>query len=157
MIKVAKIVKTVGLKGTIRVYPYSLDSSINEDVDIYIDDKKYEIKRMYYKKNMIHLELEDINSIDKAESLLNKEILMKRKDIYLEKDEYLVSDLLGFKVFEADNHIGELVDIDSNYYHDMYVVKTHNNEIKLIPSVKEFIKKVDVVNKKIIVKLIEGL
>ncbi len=155
MINIAKTVKVIGLKGEIKLYPYSTDSSIREGLNIYIDSKKYTIKSLRYQKRLPVVKLVDINSFEEAEVLINKEIFINKSDVELEEGEYLITDLIGFEVYDGDKLIGVLKDIWTEYTHDIYVVDA--GEEKYIPAVKEFIKQIDLANKKIVVELIEGL
>ncbi len=155
MINIAKTVKVIGLKGEIKVYPYSQDSSIREGLTIYMDSKEYTIKFVRYQKKMPVIKLIGIDTYEAAEPLINKEIFIKKEDVELEEGEYLIADLIGFDVYDGDKLLGVLKDIWTEYTHDIYVVDS--GEEKYIPAVKEFVKEIDLANKRIIVNLIEGL
>lgn len=64
-----------------------------------------------------------------------------------------VSDVLGFEVFNQNgNRLGILSDIISTGSNDVWVVKYYNEEI-LIPALKNIIKEVNIVRKKVFVVL----
>ncbi len=155
MINIAKAVKVIGLKGEIKVYPYSPESSIRVGLTIYIDSKKYTITSMRYQKKLPVIKLLGIDTIEQAEPFINKELFINREDIVLDDGEYLITDLIGFDIYDNQTHIGVLKDIWTEYAHDIYVVDA--GEEKYIPAVKEFVKEIDLANKRIIVNLIEGL
>ena len=61
-------------------------------------------------KNMPLLKIEGVNSIDEAAKLRDKIIYIHRDDIPMEEGEYLIQDLMGLQVVDADDgHLyGEL-------------------------------------------------
>ncbi|MCA6080432.1 ribosome maturation factor RimM [Candidatus Endomicrobiellum agilis] len=64
-----------------------------------------------------------------------------------------VSDVLGFEVFNQNgNRLGILSDIISTGSNDVWVVKYYNEEI-LIPALKNIVKEVNIVRKKVFVVL----
>ncbi|MDR0800517.1 MAG: PRC-barrel domain-containing protein [Endomicrobium sp.] len=64
-----------------------------------------------------------------------------------------VSDILGFEVFNQNgNRLGILSDIISTGSNDVWVVKYYNEEI-LIPALKNIVKEVNIVRKKVFVVL----
>ncbi len=156
MIAIAKTTKTVGLKGEIKVYPYSQDTSIREGLDIYINKIEYKIKSVRFQKKLPVIKLYGINDVECASKIINNEIFIKKEDISLEENEFLVIDLIGLDVYTNNQKIGIIENVLTEYNNDIYVVKTDEN-IKYIPAVKEFVKDVDLVNGKVIVELIEGL
>lgn len=152
-VKVGKFVKTVGLRGDIKVYPYSTDTSIEKGVSIYVGSRSYVVERIQMRKNNPVLHLEGIDHIDDAEVLLHQELEMERDDISLDEDEYLVDDLIGLAVYEEDEYLGDITDIKLLPGQDLYVV----GEDLLIPAVEAFIKEIDLEEKRIRVELIEGM
>ncbi len=75
----------------------------------------------------------------------------------LDEGEYLIDDILGLGVFTtAGDFVGVVVEIFETKASDVYVVREGEKE-HLIPAVKEFIKKIDIQGKKIILEEINGL
>ena len=67
-------------------------------------------------------------------------------------------ELFGCMVFnEQDEKIGEVVNISTNSSQDLLNIKNGFGQINLVPFVNEFFPIVDIKNKKIIIKPIEGL
>ena len=66
-------------------------------------------------------------------------------------------DMIGFSVYNEDLLIGKLTDIINNGAHDILVIKSSNNDRIMVPFVDEYVKKVDLDNKKIMIETIEGL
>jgi 16S rRNA processing protein RimM len=158
MLMIGKIVTLRGLKGELKVYPYTQSKERFEELDwIYIDNVKYRIKKVSYLNQMVLLTLDGVNDVDIARKFIDREIYIDRKQTReLEEDEYLIADLIGCSVFDQNNvNIGKLVDVLNYASSDIYVVKG-DKEI-LIPAVIDFVKNIDIKNKNIYVFIDEGL
>ncbi len=83
-LEIGQIVNTVGLKGFVRVVPYTDDNTRFELLkSVYLVDKKhykkYEIEEVKYQKFSIIKNLKNINNINEAENLRNLYIEIDRK------------------------------------------------------------------------------
>ncbi len=162
--EIGQIVNTSGLKGVIKIKPFTDDiTKFNDYKTIYISIKKelkeFKIEQVRFNKNMVFLKLKGIETIEEAESYRNFYLKVKRnKDEKLEKDTYYVVDLLGCKVYtDEQKELGEVVDVFSTGSNDVYVVKDELGKQVLLPAIKDVIKNVDIENKIITVHLLEGL
>lgn len=134
-LKIGQIVNTVGLKGFVRVVPYTDDNTRFELLNlVYLVDKnnckKYEIEEVKYQKNLVLLKLKDINNINEAEGLKNFYIEIDRKDaVKLPENTYFIVDLIGLDVVNIENQevLGKVTDVFSTKSNDVYVVK---NELR---------------------------
>lgn len=156
MIPIAKIVKTVGLKGQCKLYLYTDLSLITKGLSIFIDQKKYLITSVRIHKNQPVVTFSNINSIEEVEPFIGKEVLAKKDELSLNDDTYFVRDLIGFSAYCSDQCVGTLVDIYTEYVQDQYVFSIDGREI-MIPGVKEFIKNIDYDKKRIEIVIPEGL
>ena len=161
---IGQIVNTNGLKGMVKVNPFTDDMMRFEELeDLYIQYKgnlkKVKIEQVRYQKNQVLLKLEGINSIEEAENYRNCYLKIHRKDARnLEEDMYFIADLIGLEVYTNQNELlGKLDDVFSTGSNDVYVVKDQNGKQILLPAIKEVIKQIDLKNKKITVELINGL
>lgn len=162
--EIGQIVNTSGLKGVVKVKPFTDDiTKFNNFKTIYISIKKelkeFEIENVRFSKNMVFLKLKGIDTIEDAENYRNLYLKIKRdKEEKLEEGSYYIVDIIGCKVLLEDNEIlGIVDDVFSTGSNDIYVVKSDDGKQILLPAIKDVIKKVDIQNKKIIVHLIEGL
>ena len=161
--EIGQIVNTSGLKGVIKVKPFTDDiNKFKKLKTIYIDLKKelksFEIEKVYFNKNMVYLKLKGIDTVEEAQSYRNYYLKIERKDEKLEKDSYYIVDLEGCEVYtEEQILLGTLVEVFSTGSNDVYVVKSEDGKQILLPAIKDVIKQVDIENKKIIVHLLEGL
>lgn len=162
--EIGQIVNTSGLKGVIKVKPFTDDiTKFNNFKTIYVSIKKelkeFEIEQVRFSKNMVFLKLKGIDTIEEAENYRNLYLKIKRdKDEKLEKDTYYIVDILGCKVYtDEQKELGEVIDVFSTGSNDVYVVKDELGKQILLPAIKDVIKNVDIENKTITVHLLEGL
>lgn len=163
-LEIGQIVNTNGLKGLIKIKPFTDDITRFEKLtNVYIDYKskliEFKIEKVRYVKNMVLLKLEGIDDIDEAEKYRNCYIKIDREnEPDLPKDTYYVVDLIGCEVFTIDNtNLGKVDEVFSTGSNDVYVVKSEDGKQVLLPAIKQVIKQIDIENKKILVELIEGL
>ena len=162
--EVGQIVNTNGLKGMLKVKPFTDDIKEFEFFkSIYVERKneliEFKIEAVRYVKNMVLLKLQGIDDIDEAEKYRNLYIKVDR-DIMpkLPEDSYYIVDLLECEVFtEEGEDLGKLIDVFNTGSNDIYVVKDELCKQLLLSSIGEVIKNVDIPNKKIVVKLMKGL
>lgn len=161
--EIGQIVNTSGLKGVLKIKPFTDDiNKFSKLKTIYIDLKKelksFEIERVYFNKNMVFLKLKGIDTIEQAEIYRNNVVKIERKDEKLEDNSYYIVDLEGCMVYtEEQKLLGTLTEVFSTGSNDVYVVKSEDGKQILLPAIKDVIKQVDIENKKIIVHLLEGL
>ena len=155
LIWIGKIVNTHGLKGEIKIisdFKYKGDVfKINNCV--YIENNKYIIKSYRYHKIYDMITLENIDSIECAEKLKGINIYINREDY--EFDGYLNEDIIGLEVFDKDAYKGKVIDILKTSTNDLLVIdgiKKH-----LVPNIPQFVKQIDLDNKKIYIEYIRGL
>lgn len=153
-----KIVSTQGLKGEMRVYSYTdYKERFEEEKGIYIKDKFYEIEKVRYKKEMVILKLKDINSIEEVEKLRNQEVFTTRK-AELPEGTYYIKDLIGVDVFlEDETKVGQIKDVLITGANDVYIIKRENKPDAMIPVVDEFVSTINIKDRKIVIKPIEGM
>lgn len=165
--EIGKITGTHGIKGTFRVFPTTEDPSrfeLLKEVIVELKGNKevFKIKNVAYHKNMVLLTVKEIDDINVAEKYKNATILIpEEKALPLEEGEYYTKDLYDMKVYTIDGeYLGFIENIFVTGANDVYVIKNDEKpEIKdlLIPAIKDCIIDVNVAEKKMTVKLLEGL
>ncbi|MDY3928365.1 MAG: ribosome maturation factor RimM [Clostridia bacterium] len=163
-LEVGKIVNTHGLKGEVKIVTWTDSPDVFEDLDFVFAKKKKEeikltLKSIKYQKNNIIVKFSEINSIDEAEAYKNCVLSADREMLgELPEGVYYIADLIGCDVFDENNNkIGTLTDVFNTGANDIYVVSRPQNKDLLIPVIDETIINVDTENKRIDIKLIEGL
>ena len=162
--EIGQIVNTFGIKGVVKVNPFTDDITKFEDLKKVIiatkrERKEYEIQEVKYHKNMVLLKLKGIDKIEEAETLRNAYLEIARSDEpELEEGTYYIVDILGLEVYtEEDKLLGKVEDIFNTGSNDIYVVEDELGKQTLLPAIGEVVKKIDLENKKIIVHLLKGL
>ena len=154
-LEIGQIVNTHGIKGMIKVNPFTDDIKEFEYFKkIYIENKngrkEYIIEEVKYNKNIVILKLKGIDKMEDAENLKNCYITISREDaIPLKENEYYIVDLLGLEVYtDEGKFLGNLDDIFNTGSNDIYVVKDELGKEILLPAISEVIRKIDIENKK---------
>ena len=163
-LEIGQIVNTFGIKGMVKVKPFTDDITRFDDLKkVYIENKnktkQYEIEEVKYHKEMVLIKFKGINTIEEAEELRNSYLKIDREDgVELEENSYYIVDLIGLEVYTDEGKLlGTLEDIFNTGSNDIYVVKDSLGKQVLLPAIADVIKKVDLENKKIEVHLIKGL
>lgn len=154
-VAIGKIVATFGLKGAVKVTPMTdFPERFEEGNRVFIANKEHRITRANWHRNQIRLWLDGIHRIEDAQPLIGKTIFASSDDKpTLEKNEYLLQDLIGLSVLtEEGKYLGKLKSIIHAPAQDIFCI-----DEMMIPAVKEFIRKIDLQEKKIIVRLIAGM
>ncbi len=158
---VGKITNTHGLRGDIKIYPYTYQNNFENYKKIMIDGFKetYKLVGVKYHKNMVLAKLKGFNSINDVEKFKNREIYIYRQDLEeLDEDEFYIADIIGCDIVDKDdNIIGVVKDYLTNMPQALIECVDIKNNQFFIPHVDEFIKEIDIENRKVIVELIEGL
>lgn len=150
---VGKIINTHGVKGEVKVLPSTDDvKRFNELEKAYLDNRLIHIEGCKFQPGKVILKIEGINSIEEAEKLKNKYIKVKRENaIRLPKDTYYEADIIGCIVYdENEEELGIIDEVIYTGSNEVYWIK--GDKELLIPALKNIILKVDIENKKIIIK-----
>ena len=163
-LEVGQIVNTFGIKGEVKVVPFTDDIKRFDNLKkVYVktqkESKQYKIENVKYHKNMVLIKLEGINTVENAETLRNAFLEIDRKDaVPLEEGTYFIADVMGAEVYTDEGKLlGKVEDIFNTGSNDIYVVKDELGKQILLPGIKEVIKEVLLEQEKIIVHLIPGL
>ena len=163
-LEVGQIVSTYGIKGFVKVNPFTDEMSRFEELkNVYIvrkdSMKNVKIEEVKYSKNQVLLKIEGINTIEEAEKYRNCILKIDRKDAKkLPEGTYFIADLLDSEVYTEENeYLGKVDDIFPTGSNDVYVIKNDLGKQILLPGIGSVIKDIDIENKKITVHLLEGL
>lgn len=163
-LEVGQIVNTFGIKGFVKVKPFTDENSRFEELkNVYIvmknQMKEVEIEEVGYQKDMVLLKLKGIDNLTEAEKYKGLFLKIDRKNAKkLPKDTYFIADLLGLEVYTDEGELlGRVDDIFNSGANDVYVVKDDLGKQILLPGIKDVLKEIDLEKEKIIVHLIKGL
>lgn len=163
-LEVGQIVNTFGIKGMVKVKPFTDDiKRFDELKTVYVEKNsnqtEYEIEEVKYHKGMVLIKFKGIDKVEQAEMLRNTYLTVSRDSVEeLEEGRYYIVDLLGLEVYTDEQILlGTLEDIFNTGSNDIYVVKDKQGKQILLPAIQDVVKQIDIENKKIIVHLLPGL
>lgn len=164
LVLIGKITKPQGIRGELRVVPYSgdpesilqLNTFITKGPDGALETHELAKAAQHGNKTVISLRLFD--NINQVQHLVGREIFVWRSQLpELPEGEYYWFDLVGLSVVtEAGEPLGELSEIMSTGSNDVYVVRSGKREI-LIPALEDVVLEIDLNLRLMTVALPEGL
>ena len=164
MLQVGIITASHGLKGEVKVFPTTDDVKRFKKLKEVIlnfenKDLKLEVEGVKFFKNQVILKFKGLDNIDDIMKFKSSPIYVTRDNaIKCDKDEYFIADLIDMNVFDEDEKlIGKIVDVIQTGANDVYVVSDSNKKEILIPAIRECILMVDVIDKRMVVHLMDGL
>jgi len=106
----------------------------------------------------IVLKFEEIKDRNEAEKLRNSYIEIDKSEVYkLPAKEYYIFQIVGLEVADSENTIiGIVEDVWEYPANDIIVVRSEKG-ILMVPAVKEIVKKIDINNNRLEVKLLPGM
>ena len=156
LIKIGKIVNTHGIKGELRLlskFPYK-DKVFIKGMNIFIDKKDKEVINTYRRhKNFDMITMEGYSNINEVLKYKGKYVYVNKDDIKLDNN-YLDEDIIGLNSYIDDEYKGVVSNIE-RYDKTVLLVIRNNEKEYLIPY--DLIDRIDINNKKIYIKNIEGL
>lgn len=156
LIKIGKIVNTHGIKGELRLlskFPYK-DKVFIKGMNIYIDKKANEVISTYRKhKNFDMITMEGYSNINEVLKYKGKYVYVNKEDIKLDNN-YLDEDIIGLNTYVNEDYKGIVSNIERYEKTVLLVIKNDDKEY-LVPY--DLIDNIDINNKKIFIKDIEGL
>jgi 16S rRNA processing protein RimM len=160
-IYIGKIVNTHGIKGELRIisdFEYK-ERIFQKGFNLYIgkDKIKEEINTYRHHKEFEMVTFNEYNNINQVLKYLKENVYVLKEDLKLKDDEYLEKELIGFDVVENDKVVGKVINIEKTSPTNKIMEINYNGKRVLLPYHKDFILKLDLQNKKIEVKLIEGM
>ena len=162
---VGQIVKTIGLKGEVKIYPstHFRDSRFKNGNHLFLLDengeKLQELTIKVHRKNgsCDNLIFNEISSIDEANLYLHKNLFVAKDQTFLKKDEFFYSDLEKMDVyFENGEKIGKVKKVEEYNNYATLRVEGKDKDV-LIPYVKAFVISTSLEEMKIVIHYIEGL
>lgn len=163
LLEIGQIVNSYGIKGFLKVVPLvDNNNQFKEFKTIYIQEnkksKELKVEEIKFSKNLVLVKVEGIDTIDEALKLKNLYLYAKREDIKLEEGAHFIVDLIGLEVYTDEGKLlGKLKEVLQPGANDVYVVENEEKKQILIPVIPDVIKKIDLQEKKVIVKLLNGL
>ncbi|MBQ8959750.1 MAG: 16S rRNA processing protein RimM [Ruminococcus sp.] len=159
-LEAGKIVTTHGIKGEVKIMPYTDSPELLAEFDRLFLGKEHKeviITRSRAFKNTVIAKIEGVDTPEEAEKLRNKMLYMHRDDLELDQDTYFVADLIGLEVKDADTGqlYGKIIDVMQTGANDVYVVKGEREY--LVPAIAEVVVSTDIDGGAMTIRPLEGL
>lgn len=160
-LEAGKIVTTHGIKGEVKIMPYTDYPELLCEFDRLFLGKNHEeinVERSRVFKNMVIAKLEGYDTPEAAEKLRNKILYMHRDDLELDEDTYFIQDLIGIEVSDADSGFvyGKITDVMQTGANDVYVIQGKDREY-LVPAIPEVVITTDIDENTMTIRPLEGL
>ena len=161
-IETGKIVGTHGVRGEMRVQAWCDSLKIfTYYKKLYLDsngDSVLKISSSRVHGNVCLIKVDGVDTVESAESLRGRVLYIDRKDIKLEKGQFLIDDIIGCSVIDADTDVkyGTVSDVSQTGANDVWHIINDGREY-LMPNIPQFVKSVDIENSVIFVTPIKGV
>ena len=160
-LEAGQIVGTHGVRGEVRVQPWcDSPQQFATFKKLYWDangQQPVKVKGRPH-KNIALVVLEGVDTVEAAQVLRGKMLYVDRRDIKLPKGHYLVQDLIGLTVVDADTGetYGKLTDVSQTGANAVYHMATDKGEV-LIPAIPDVIIKIDLKADRLYLRPMKGL
>ncbi|HIQ57891.1 MAG TPA: 16S rRNA processing protein RimM [Candidatus Merdivicinus intestinavium] len=146
-LEIGKIVAIHALKGEMRVQPWcDTPEFLCRFKRLFLDGEEYRVQSARPHKNVVILKLRGIETPEAAQKLVNKILFAAREDFKLDKGTYLIADLIGLKVVDADDEslvYGELTDVSQTGANDVYHIRFADGKTRYIPAIPQVVRETD--------------
>ena len=162
-LQVGVISSTHGIRGEVKVFPTTDDPSRFKKLKkVLLDEGKerleLEVQSVKFFKQFVIVKFKGIDNINDIEKYKGKGLFVPREDaVPLDEDEYYIADLIGMEVFTGDGHFGVVKDVMETGANEVYIVESDDHGEVLIPAIRQCVLDVNVEEKKMLVRLLDGL
>ncbi|MCQ2485723.1 MAG: ribosome maturation factor RimM [Clostridia bacterium] len=162
-LEVGQIVGTHGVRGEMRVNPWA-DSPefLKQFKTLYYDnrgEKSVKVVSARPHGNVVIVKVEGVDTVDAASALRNRVLYIRRADAKIAEGSYFIEELIGCKVYDADNEnicYGTLSDVSETGANDVWHIEKDGKEY-LIPAIPDVVISADVANDKVVIRPLKGI
>ena len=152
MLKIGVVVKPQGIKGELKVMPYTDDANRFKKLkQVVIDGTTYKVLGAKIGVDAVFLALDTVTDRNAAELFRGKSLFVPRKDAIVPKENsFFIVDIIGCKIVtETGKEVGVVKDVTSAKT-DIFTVDC-GGKIMRFPFLKDLLVKVEIENKLITV------
>ncbi|MBM0636992.1 ribosome maturation factor RimM [Campylobacter sp. VicNov18] len=161
-VQVAKLGKTVGLKGYIKLHNLSdFPLQFKKDASFFLENGKQILKIKHYNQANSTVLFQDYEELEKSKILTNcilfQSIEQSRQTCKLKKDEFFYFDILECEVFDENTRLGKVVDILETGASYLFQIQSDEKWIAkkypktfFIPYLDKFVKSIDIQKREIL-------
>lgn len=161
-LETGRVVGTHGVRGEMRVQPWcDSPAFLTRFRTLYLTQdgsQAITVKTARAHGNLVLLKLDGVDTIEQAERLRGKTLYLNRDDLRLGQGDYLVQDLIGCEVLDADsgNTLGTLSDVSKTGANDVWHVEQSGREY-LVPAIAQCVVSVDVDKGQVVLRPLKGI
>ncbi len=164
LLEIGKIVNTHGLRGEVKVVPWTdtpddFEAVSNVFIKIKREYKPLTVQSVRYQKNNLIVKFKEFDNINDVEGFKGMTLYCHRDELgELPEGVYYIVDLIGLDVVTEDgNHVGVIADVFNTGANDIYDVKREGKKNLLLPVIDEVVKEIDMEKRQVTVNIMEGL
>lgn len=156
LIKVGKIVNTMGLKGNLKILLYCQKEIFLKIKLFFISDfeEKFFVEHSTFNGKVAILKMTNYNDATSVEKFKNHEIMIEEQDVKLENNQYFIRDIIGTKIVDKNSKKIGIVKSVENYGAGDILVFDMGNIEKRVPFVVDYFEKIDIENKILLISSI---
>jgi len=159
-ITAGQIVNTHGVRGEVKLLPQpGIDAKIIARCKtVYIDGEAVVPRTRRIHKGCVLLTLPGVEDMDTALTYKNRTVLMKRRDLKLEKGQFFDEELIGVEAKNAATGevLGTVAEVLDYPAHKIYTVRGGKDEY-MIPAVPAFVQSIDLDENVMMIHVWEGM
>ncbi len=162
-IESGKIVGTHGVRGGLRIQPWcDTPDFLCNFKKVFLKEKdgynSVKVRSAKPHGNVVLMELDGIVDMDMAEALRGRVIYLQRSALKLDEGRYLICDLIGCDVFDADSDevLGKISDVSKTGANDVWHIERDGKEY-LIPVIDDVVLDVDIDENKVVIRPLKGI
>lgn len=162
-LQVGVISSTHGIRGEVKVFPTTDDPSRFKKLkkvllDTGREQLELEVQSVKFFKQFVIVKFKGIDNINDIEKYKGKGLFVPREDaVPLDEDEYYIADLIGMEVVTDEGEFGILRDVMETGANEVYIIDSKEHGEVLIPAIRDCILDVDVENRRMKIRLMDGL
>lgn len=162
-LQVGVISSTHGIRGEVKVFPTTDDPMRFKKLKkVLLDTERerleLEVQSVRFFKQFAIVKFKGIDNINDIERYKGKGLFVPREDaVPLGEDEYYIADLIGMEVFTEEGHFGVVRDVMETGANEVYIVESDEHGEVLIPAIRQCVLDVNVEEKKMKIRLLDGL
>ncbi len=164
MLQVGVVTTTHGVRGEVKVFPTTDDSTRFKKLkNVILDTGKekldMEITNVKFFKNLVIVKFKGYDNINDVERFRQAKLLVTRDNaVELAENEYFIADLIGLKASsDEEEDLGEITDVLQTGANDVYVISKEGTPDLLVPAIKDCVVNVDIEAGTIVLHLLDGL
>ena len=161
-LETGKIVGTHGIKGMVRVQPWSDSGEFLKNFKyFYLDsagNSALKAVKIQPHGGVVLIAFKGIETVEQAEKFRGSRLYINRDDISLPLGRYFIDDLIGCSVFDADSgkKYGEISEVSQTGANDVWHISDSGKEY-LLPAIDDVIVSVAPKEERVVIRPMKGI